>query len=421
MFPNVRLMIVAVVASVFVLSCGFGVFAALRVNHEPLARLPSVTAPVQLAADNPAPTSVTIAPGTAFGSHLQFSYPPKPDDGPESTAAIRPAVQPPVVSAVVPTERAAVTEDGAGVISVPSEREAKSSTPEADPATASDLAPNAAAAVVQPAVTTNGPPQDIAAPVAQLAAAASPAHDNAAVGAQPAVTANDLPQDSAAPVAQPAMTANDPPQDSTVPMAPATVAASPAQNNAAAAVQPAVTTSDPPQDSADTAAQPVAAAGDPSRDSAVPAAQPTEAASDPAQDDTVSVAAAPAGDQSQPGEEPSQSKPERAIVRVARRKPVARATVRFARKIVRKAAPVPMRPRFAVETYRVRKPRTHIRSRAFARSYAADPSAMFPAPNFQSAPPFMFGSAPIKARRTARRAAVNSTAVGGPFVAPPSN
>ena len=39
MFPNVRLLIVALVASVVALSCGFALFAAFRVNHEPLSRL----------------------------------------------------------------------------------------------------------------------------------------------------------------------------------------------------------------------------------------------------------------------------------------------------------------------------------------------------------------------------------------------
>ena len=38
MFPNVRLLIAAVVASVVALSCGFALFAAFRVNHEPLSR-----------------------------------------------------------------------------------------------------------------------------------------------------------------------------------------------------------------------------------------------------------------------------------------------------------------------------------------------------------------------------------------------
>jgi len=72
MFPNVRLLIVAVFASIVALSCGFGVFAAFRVNHDPLSRLPPVTAPLQLVADNAAPTTVTIAPGTPFGSRFRF-------------------------------------------------------------------------------------------------------------------------------------------------------------------------------------------------------------------------------------------------------------------------------------------------------------------------------------------------------------
>jgi hypothetical protein len=50
MFPNVRLLIAALISSVIALSCGFGIFAALRVNHEPLARLPSGSAPLQLLA-----------------------------------------------------------------------------------------------------------------------------------------------------------------------------------------------------------------------------------------------------------------------------------------------------------------------------------------------------------------------------------
>jgi hypothetical protein len=54
MFPNVRLLIAATFASVLALSFGFGVFAAFRVNHEPLSRLPPVRAPFQLAADNTA-------------------------------------------------------------------------------------------------------------------------------------------------------------------------------------------------------------------------------------------------------------------------------------------------------------------------------------------------------------------------------
>jgi hypothetical protein len=54
MFPNVRLLIAATIASVVALSCGFAVFAALRVNHEPLAR--SAAPPLRLLASlSPSP------------------------------------------------------------------------------------------------------------------------------------------------------------------------------------------------------------------------------------------------------------------------------------------------------------------------------------------------------------------------------
>jgi hypothetical protein len=62
MFPNVRLLIAAMIGSVVALSCGFGMFAALRVNHEPLARLPSGSAPLQLLASiSPSPPIAVAA------------------------------------------------------------------------------------------------------------------------------------------------------------------------------------------------------------------------------------------------------------------------------------------------------------------------------------------------------------------------
>jgi hypothetical protein len=54
MLPNLRLMIAAVLTSVLALSCGFGIFAAFRVSHEPFARLPAAMAAPQLATENAA-------------------------------------------------------------------------------------------------------------------------------------------------------------------------------------------------------------------------------------------------------------------------------------------------------------------------------------------------------------------------------
>jgi len=52
MFPNVRLMVVAILAAIAGISCGLGLFATFRVNHEPLARLAEGSPPMQLAFDN---------------------------------------------------------------------------------------------------------------------------------------------------------------------------------------------------------------------------------------------------------------------------------------------------------------------------------------------------------------------------------
>lgn len=82
MFPNVRLMIAAVAASVVALSCGFGVFAAFRVNHEPLARLQSV--PLQLVVGNAAPQSLRLA---AIASDEHAARPSAPP------AALTPAAE----------------------------------------------------------------------------------------------------------------------------------------------------------------------------------------------------------------------------------------------------------------------------------------------------------------------------------------
>jgi hypothetical protein len=67
MFPNVRLMIAAVLVTVAALSCGFGVFAAFRVSNEPLARLQAVATPLQLAADHETPSIVPLAARETFG------------------------------------------------------------------------------------------------------------------------------------------------------------------------------------------------------------------------------------------------------------------------------------------------------------------------------------------------------------------
>ena len=75
MFPNVRLMIVAMFASIVAIGCGMGMFAAFRVNHEPLARLHSGNPPLQLVFGNGAPAPVTDAATVPFGGRFQLNAP----------------------------------------------------------------------------------------------------------------------------------------------------------------------------------------------------------------------------------------------------------------------------------------------------------------------------------------------------------
>jgi len=65
MFLNVRLLVVAVLAAIAGITCGLGLFATFRVNHEPLARLSEGGPLLQLTFDNLAPMPDTVTPMAA--------------------------------------------------------------------------------------------------------------------------------------------------------------------------------------------------------------------------------------------------------------------------------------------------------------------------------------------------------------------
>jgi hypothetical protein len=75
MFPNVRLMIAAMIFSIAAIGGGLGAFAAFRVNHEPFARLPSDDPPLQLVYYNAASPSVTDAIPAPFGVRFGVTAP----------------------------------------------------------------------------------------------------------------------------------------------------------------------------------------------------------------------------------------------------------------------------------------------------------------------------------------------------------
>jgi hypothetical protein len=75
MFPNVRLMIVAIMASIVGMSCGLGVFAAFRVNHGPMVRLPNGAPALRLVFSTAVPTPDTDAAATPFVVRFQVDPP----------------------------------------------------------------------------------------------------------------------------------------------------------------------------------------------------------------------------------------------------------------------------------------------------------------------------------------------------------
>jgi hypothetical protein len=72
MLPSLRLLIAAMLATVVVLMCGFGVFATFRISHDPIAHLPAAAAPSQLFADTEAAVSTVAAAGESVSQHFEF-------------------------------------------------------------------------------------------------------------------------------------------------------------------------------------------------------------------------------------------------------------------------------------------------------------------------------------------------------------
>jgi hypothetical protein len=178
MFPNVRLMIAAVAASVLALCCGFAMFAAFRVNHEPLSRLTAGNAPLQLAADSAAPSAATLPAGQPFGARFELIQTQAAAAPVQAAAVVQDAAAAPEAkqdaAAIPPPEPSAATTttDTAAIEPAPEQAapaEQAASAEQAPPAApaASAEQPTQAAATETTAATA---PQ-----IATTAAAASPA------------------------------------------------------------------------------------------------------------------------------------------------------------------------------------------------------------------------------------------------------
>ncbi len=75
MFPNLRLMVVAVLASILGISCALGLFAEFRVSHDSFLRESNAGTPLQLGSSDAAPGRVV---NTAAPFEFRFQAPPPP-------------------------------------------------------------------------------------------------------------------------------------------------------------------------------------------------------------------------------------------------------------------------------------------------------------------------------------------------------
>jgi DNA polymerase-3 subunit gamma/tau len=201
MFPNVRILIAAVVASVVALSCGFAMFAALRVNHEPLSRLATGAAPLQLAAGNPISSVAMPAPADSFGNRFPANQADSAGASPEA-----PPRQPDHADSVEPPSAVAST---------------TATAPETGTAEPAQPAPVAQA----PAAGPNAKPDEVA--VAPNEPPPATSSEPAPVATETAVTEPPAEQAAPAKPAAPTEQASQEPNPDTKPDTATTAAAEP--------------------------------------------------------------------------------------------------------------------------------------------------------------------------------------------------
>jgi hypothetical protein len=217
MFPNVRLMVVAMLAAIAGIGCGLGLFATFRVNHEPLARLADGSPPLQLAFEKLGLNSELRAPLAAGlpvnAAAKPISVPVIPTPGPDHAAADaatsgdsesgQPALGGAAdmdrnsvasVAAVNPAEQSTATREDTEPRqqdAAPAAVDQQASTPPSEPAASSPIAPSAEqTASVNPAATDEQPAASSpAAPSAEQTAAVNAA----ATDEQPAASSPAAP------------------------------------------------------------------------------------------------------------------------------------------------------------------------------------------------------------------------------------
>jgi len=251
MFPNIRLMIVTVLAAILGIGCGLGLFATFRVNHEPLAlaRLSNGGVPLQLAwekaepAPKPSPWGVGYPVNGEAKPIAARVLPSQP--APADMHATEPALAAAATAAsdrtsgetAVPIASKAESKPEGAVVAAADSPDPPVPAPEPRPA-AAEIAPDAETTPTAEAAST---PQTAPVPEAAPAAETAPI-DATAPSAQitPAAEAGPA-SETAAPAAEtaPASETADPETASAASTAPAAGAAPTADTASAAESAPA--------------------------------------------------------------------------------------------------------------------------------------------------------------------------------------
>ena len=87
MLPTLRLLIAAMLATIVVLICGFGIFAAFRVSRDPIAHLPAAAPPLQMVAEASACPGKSL---TRIRSGVDPDFPRRTCTSKETRASRRP-------------------------------------------------------------------------------------------------------------------------------------------------------------------------------------------------------------------------------------------------------------------------------------------------------------------------------------------
>jgi hypothetical protein len=200
MFPNIRVMIAALLASIAGISCGLGALAAFRVNHQPFTRMQSANPPLQLAFGAGLPETLTDGRPAPFGVRFEVNLRPQV----EATISAPSNARPPAAASAVADPQAsqeagleikpqpaAATPQGGGEdvgprpasaaersepieSTVPAAADTKPATAEATSADTPPAAKTENTATVEPAATTS-PDQGVSAKPNPGPAMAAPA------------------------------------------------------------------------------------------------------------------------------------------------------------------------------------------------------------------------------------------------------